>query len=59
MHVKESHGIHTGRAAMCDSVLHVGEAQHLEVWPQHGSAPKKKTELPDAIARPASRLAML
>lgn len=43
-----------GLAAICDSVLHFGEAQRLEIWPQHGSAPKKKTELPDAIARPAA-----
>ena len=54
MRAKELHGIQRKTAAICDSVLHslLGEAQRLEIWPQHGSAPKKKTELPDAIYSP-------
>jgi len=50
----------------CNMQLCLGEAQRLEIWPQHGSAPEKKTDLPDAIASssgsvelPKTRLAML
>jgi len=52
MHAKDLHGIKRKTAAICRSVLHrlLGEAQRLEIWPQHGSAPEKKTDLPDAMA---------